>query len=586
MKIFNIIFFLFILITSAKAQCWQLDTVWNTSHFLSMYDMQMLSNGDALMAGEIFITFGENRDTTGAIFKTVDGGRTWQKKADDLRFPRVNKMDFPTDNVGYAVGNRACLLKTTDGGETWESLDNPYLVKLEIDDLHFFSEDHGILLPKSVNFNESLLYETYDGGETWEIRNYTWDELAPFRMFFVNDSIGFTTTGSSIENRIFKTTDGGKTWQPKFYNAISPHSFFGIYFIDTLNGWVGSNTNYIYHTTDGGETWESQLVRDFSSNIPNGGISKIFFENDQKGWATGYRKMIMTTDNGGIHWRYLNSQFEPEPVLGIIISPQNELWLATGSKEKGGRILKCDLNQPPPNCLNGAPTLINENPDSTSNFPTFSWSHLDTGCFDGYYLNIGTSPGELDILAYQSTGNDTFFSIAKSLPYESTLYATAVPYNCAKVAEGCSSVEFTTGKCPEIEVFIDTTLHQGDTFLSNILVNDTLITEVIRTPLNCDSTVNYLISVKPVSTKDIKNPLNSLRVYPNPAKDIIHFELTTKEIILKAKIIDQNGREIARNTPINSFKGILSVNNLQAGVYYLQIITTHHSIAKKIMISN
>jgi hypothetical protein len=161
-----------------------------------------------------------------------------------------------------------------------------------------------------------------------------------------------------------------------------------------------------------------------------------------------------------------------------------------------------------------------------------------------------------------------------------------VPYNCAKVAEGCSSVEFTTGNCPAIEVFIDTTLNQGDTFLSNILANDTLITEVLRTPLNCDSTVNYLINVKPVSNKDINNPSNSLLVYPNPAKDLIHFELTTKETILKAKIIDQNGREMASNAPINGFKGILSVNNLQAGVYYLQIITTHHSIAKKIMITN
>jgi photosystem II stability/assembly factor-like uncharacterized protein len=155
-RIVNSIFFLFILIASAKAQCWQLDTVWNTSHYLTMFDMQMLSNGEALMAGEIFITFGENRDTTGAIFKTVDGGRSWQKKADDLRFPRVNKMDFPTDKVGYAVGNRACLLKTTDGGETWQSLENPYHLKLEFVDLHFFSENHGILLPSSVVINEVL----------------------------------------------------------------------------------------------------------------------------------------------------------------------------------------------------------------------------------------------------------------------------------------------------------------------------------------------------------------------------------------------------------------------------------------------
>jgi photosystem II stability/assembly factor-like uncharacterized protein len=147
-------------------------------------------------------------------------------------------------------------------------------------------------------------------------------------MFFVNDSIGFTTTGSSIENRIFKTTDGGKTWKPKFYNPISQSRLYGIYFLDSLEGWAGSNDRYIYHTIDGGETWEIQRNRDLTSNIPDGSFHKIYFKNStNKDGPRGYRKVIMTTDNGGIHWRFLNSPFGRDPLLGIVVSPQNELWM-------------------------------------------------------------------------------------------------------------------------------------------------------------------------------------------------------------------------------------------------------------------
>ncbi len=52
-----------------------------------------------------------------------------------------------------------------------------------------------------------------------------------------------------------------------------------VFFIDTLNGWVGSNMGKIYKTTDGGETWNAFLTNS------NKDIVSIHFINSDIGWC-------------------------------------------------------------------------------------------------------------------------------------------------------------------------------------------------------------------------------------------------------------------------------------------------------------
>ena len=69
---------------------------------------------------------------TGSIWKTIDGGETWdrQRNSNILFTPQwyFNAIEFRDENTGYIAGENGCLLQTTDGGNHWDRINNsPYV---------------------------------------------------------------------------------------------------------------------------------------------------------------------------------------------------------------------------------------------------------------------------------------------------------------------------------------------------------------------------------------------------------------------------------------------------------------------------
>ena len=63
----------------------------------------------------------------------------------------------------------------------------------------------------------------------------------------------------------------------------------------------------------------------------------------------------------------------------------------------------------------------------------------------------------------------------------------------------------------------------------------------------------------------LRDKQNLLRVYPNPAKDILHVETNGSATF---SLIDQSGK-ILVSTNING-KGVINVSSIAAGLYYLK----------------
>jgi photosystem II stability/assembly factor-like uncharacterized protein len=94
----------------------------------------------------------------GAIVKTTDGGSNWNVIYwVDYGFYGI---DFPTADVGYAVGNNGLIVKTSNGGDSWQSLNSG--VNNDLADVSFPTEDIGIVVGKS-----GLIIRTEDGGDNW-----------------------------------------------------------------------------------------------------------------------------------------------------------------------------------------------------------------------------------------------------------------------------------------------------------------------------------------------------------------------------------------------------------------------------------
>ena len=68
----------------------------------------------------------------------------------------------------------------------------------------------------------------------------------------------------------------------------------------------------------------------------------------------------------------------------------------------------------------------------------------------GYKLYLGSTPNGTDIMNGQDVGNVTTYAIpaASALPYSTTIYAKAVPYNAAGDALSCTETSFTTKAVP------------------------------------------------------------------------------------------------------------------------------------------
>ena len=263
-------------------------------------------------------------NTDGRIFKTTDGGESWQKQldinvglrsvgfADSLRgwagtltnskilymttnggvtWNQVQNIPDPApegicgiwvvnESVVYGCGRYdrpARIIKSINRGISWTSIDiSEYATTLI--DCYFFSPDSGFVVggvgPTPTSFlsdlNAVILF-TSDGGNTWETRYRTnrTNEWC-WKISFPTSNVGYV----SIEGSDFflKTTDGGITWQEKrLTNNLTRQQ--GVGFITNTLGWIGGDKTF--ETTDGGDTWDIATFAIRKSEIPQAIIAII-----------------------------------------------------------------------------------------------------------------------------------------------------------------------------------------------------------------------------------------------------------------------------------------------------------------------
>lgn len=153
-------------------------------------------------------------------------------------------------------------------------------------------------------------YDNVDSSNDWVLLD-TNIKTALHSIFFLNEHQGW---GVSFGN-IYYTDDGGKNWKERFKVEKSKAYFpelRSICFANKENGWVVGDDHIILHTNNGGKSWDYQESGLEPINIL--GVKKtldlfsVHFADDNHGWAVGFLGTIISTNDGGRHWKRQRSK--------------------------------------------------------------------------------------------------------------------------------------------------------------------------------------------------------------------------------------------------------------------------------------
>lgn len=135
-------------------------------------------------------------------------------------------------------------------------------------------------------------------------------------VYFLNSQTGWIGGFSST---LSKTTNGGNNWSP--INWVSSESVLSIFFVNDLTGWAGGGTESNSHcvitkTTDGGNTWFTQYI-----NNTTGVNYKLFFLDENRGWAGCGKGNVLLTTNSGINWTLVQTGTSVNSECCLFLNP-------------------------------------------------------------------------------------------------------------------------------------------------------------------------------------------------------------------------------------------------------------------------
>lgn len=280
---------------------------------------------------------GDPDDWQGSIWRTVDGGQTWEQQTVPESTSLLNQVRFVDALRGWVVGTRrtapdpwgetlrAAVYHTTDGGAHWvEVFGQDHLIVLA--GLDFLDGNEGWVAGFRMNsgVQGGLIFHTTDGGTTWtrqEASGIFWD------IDLVDNQRGFAvgSTSGQPSPLIYRTLDGGTTWQEFQIQYDEENMLFCLSCRENralAAGWH----DFFCHAGDPWQDYSHQYTT-FDTYFINTHYSfyDICFPNPRDGWAVGDRsfkpmlhgQVIFHTADGGLHWE---SQYERAPMMDALFS--------------------------------------------------------------------------------------------------------------------------------------------------------------------------------------------------------------------------------------------------------------------------
>lgn len=228
-------------------------------------------------------------DYRSLVYKTINYGASWFSVSplNPILYGIRYAITFINDREGLIVGEGPGRVhRTLDGGVSWTSYTIP--VNPPLTDAKFSGGSFWY-----VAGGDNTLFRFNTLSNRWFNLSFpTSAEYFPthIKLHFVNDNYGYLSGfNQNGPAHLHKTTNGGLDWnpvslQPNF--SPNPEGHKGLFFFDSLKGWVASASSEFAYTEDGGYTWFDYMPQVFGGK-PYPPVNKMVFLNEAFGWAVG-----------------------------------------------------------------------------------------------------------------------------------------------------------------------------------------------------------------------------------------------------------------------------------------------------------
>ncbi|MCH8989387.1 MAG: ABC transporter permease subunit [Chloroflexi bacterium] len=240
------------------------------------------------------------RESEGTLFRTSDGGATWQRVGVGTITP-LTRTSFVSSKQGWAISERR-IYSTEDGGTRWT---RQLGTEQPLRAIAFVDEQNGLAVGEG-----GAIYRTAEGGVPPEGQGVlcagsTCEDETPSTWALVESGTTLALTDIAFvdsshlwiageKGLVLRSTDGGVSWETVDTGVDA--TLLSVSFNSADKGVVVGEGGTVLVTVDGGSTWQSSDAGTTST------LNAVDFAGDASLWAVGDGGTVLYSRDGGVTW--------------------------------------------------------------------------------------------------------------------------------------------------------------------------------------------------------------------------------------------------------------------------------------------